>query len=257
MSEPRIAMILYTVREPAQDDLVGTLKQVRDAGFEYVQWSGMPKLPADEARAALDAAGLTAFAAHCAVEPFEDNFESEVAFWQTLGANDVAPGGMMQDCKDDLAAWLCGAKRLDEVGRRLRDAGMRLSYHNHDREFERFPDDDRCKLDILYEETDPANLYAELDVCWVQAGGADPAEYIRKYANRCPLIHAKDMKAERNERGGPVFVPLGQGVLDWQAILSAARESGVDWFIYEQDSCEGDLFEEVRASYAFLAEHLG
>ena len=62
MKKPNIAIILYTVREPAKQDLVGTLKRLRDIGWEYVHWSGMPPVSADEARAALDEAGLRAVA---------------------------------------------------------------------------------------------------------------------------------------------------------------------------------------------------
>ncbi len=257
MKKPGIAIILYTVREPAKDNLADTLKRVRDAGFEYVQWSGMPDLPAEEIRAALDVAGLKAIAAHCGVEPFEQDFEKQVAFWRTVGVRDVAPGGMMGDCRDSLAAWLRGALRLDTLGAKLRDVGMRLSYHNHDWEFESFPEDPRPKLDILYDATGAANLFVELDTCWAQVGGVDPAAYIRKYTHRCPLIHVKDMRAERNDKGRPIFVPLGDGVLDWEAIFAAASESGVEWCIYEQDSHEGDLFECVRKSYRFMEKYLG
>ncbi len=255
MGTPKIAMILYTVREPAKEDLPGTLKRVREAGFEYVQWSGMPKLPAEEARKALDDAGLTAVAAHVSIEPFEEEFDETVAFWKTVGSLDVAPGGMMRDCKETLEDWLRGAERLDAVGAKLRDAGMRLSYHNHAGEFETYPGDERCKLDILYEETSPEHLFAELDTAWVHHGGADPAAYIRKYAGRCPVIHVKDTHGKDAE-GNVRFAELGRGLLDWDAIFSAARESGVEWCIYEQDKCDGDVFDSVRASFDFLAENL-
>ncbi len=64
-----MALQLYTLRDPAKQDLAGTLKKVREMGWEYVQWSGMPNLPADKIRAELDAAGLKAIAAHVAIEP--------------------------------------------------------------------------------------------------------------------------------------------------------------------------------------------
>lgn len=257
MSKPGIAIILFTVREPASQDLDGTLAKVREAGFEYVQWSGMPPMPAEDAKAALDRAGLKAIAAHCPMEPFEEDFEGQVAYWHKLGLSDVAPGGMMRDCLDTLDAWKQGCQRLDTIGARLKARNMRLSYHNHDWEFTRFDGDDRCKLDLLYEETGATNLYAELDVCWVHAGGQDPAAYIRKYASRCPVIHVKDMKTERHENGMPMFTPLGDGCLDWPAIFAAAEESGVEWCVYEQDTHEGDLFEAVKRSYDFLHENLG
>jgi len=255
MGKPGIAMTLFTVYQPAAKDLLGTLKRVRDTGFEYVQWSGMPAISAEEIRAALDEAGLKPIACHCAVEPFEKDFLQEVRFWKTVGVSDVAPGGMMSDCRDSLEGWRRGVKRLDILGAKLRDVGIRLSYHNHDFELKTFPEDPRPKLDILYEECAPDNLYAELDVAWLDVGGADPAEYIRKYPRRCPLIHAKDLKPERKD-GQVQFTELGRGVLDWPDILAAACEAGVEWCIYEQDTCEGDPLDSVRISFEFLNKQL-
>jgi len=256
MSDPGIAIILYTVREPAQEDLRGTLKRVREAGFEHVQWSGMPPMPAEEIRRALGEAGLVAIAGHCAVEPWEEDFEKELRFWQTVGAYDVAPGGMMNDCKENLDAWQTGASRLDALGARLSERGFRLSYHNHAWEFEKFDGDDRYKLDLLYEETGPDRLFCELDLAWVRHGGEDPVRYIRTYAGRCPILHAKDLTEKVDERGVPEFTPLGQGILDWPAIFRAASESGVEWLVYEQDTHQSDPLQSARESYEFLKKSL-
>ena len=250
-----IALQLYTLRDPARQDLLGTLRRARAVGWEHVQWSGMPDLPADQIRDALDKAGLHAVAAHCGIESFEQDFDGAVRFWKTVGATDVAPGGMMSDCRDTLEAWLRGAKRLDAVGAQLRGAGLRLSYHNHDSEYEMFDGDPRRKIDILYESTSPNNLYAEFDTAWVQVGGADPAAYLRKYARRCPVIHVKDLAPEK--RNGRVwFTPLGEGVLDWPGIFDAGREAGVEWYVYEQDTCDGDPIDDARVSFKFLEKNL-
>ncbi|MCK5863405.1 MAG: sugar phosphate isomerase/epimerase [Candidatus Hydrogenedentes bacterium] len=250
-----IALQLYSLRKPARDDLAGTLKKVRDMGWEYVQWSGMPDLPAEEIRASLDTAGLKAIAAHCGVEGFETDFENQVKFWKTVGSMDVAPGGMMGDCRDSLEAWKRGAARLDAVGAKLREVGMRLSYHNHDSEFKTFPEDPRTKLDILYESTDPKNICAELDLAWVYVGGADPAATLLKYTNRCPVIHAKDLAKKRILRGAQ-FMPLGQGILNWDEIFAAGKKAGVEWWVYEQDNADRDIFECAQLSYDFLKKNL-
>jgi len=250
-----IALQLYTVREPAARDLHGTLRRCREAGFDYVQWSGMPDLMAPEIHDALEQAGLKAIAAHCAVEPLEQDFDAVVAFWRAIGVPDLAPGGMMDDCRDSIDAWRRGAARLDALGARLRDAGMRLSYHNHAFELECFPADPRARLDILYEETAPDRLYAEFDTAWLAVAGADPAAYIRKYAGRCPLLHVKDLAPAPDAAGNPVFTPLGQGTLDWPAVFDAAEEAAVEWYIYEQDTCDGDVFDALHISYEFLAAH--
>jgi len=251
----RMALQLYTLRDPAKKDLADTLKKVREMGWEYVQWSGMPDLSADKIRAALDTAGLKAIGAHIAIEPFESDFETNVKFWKTVGVTDLAPGGMMNDCKATLKDWLNGARRLDELGARLRKTGLRLSYHNHSFEFEKFPDDDRRKLDILMQSTRPENLNAELDLAWAYVAGVDPAAYIRKYTGRCPLVHAKDVVRAKNGKKQQ-FKPLGQGELNWPDIFAAGDESAIEWYIYEQDSGEGSPFDFTQASYEFLRKHM-
>jgi sugar phosphate isomerase/epimerase len=250
-----VALQLYTLREQAKQDLPGTLKKVREIGYAYVQWSGMPNMPAEGIRAALDAADLKAVSAHVGVDGFENDFANQVKFWKTVGVEALGPGGMMDGCWDTLEGWKAGSKRLDEVGAKLRAEGIKLSYHNHDREFEKFDGDPRCKLDILFETAKPENLIAELDLAWVHAGGADPAAYIRKYKGRCPIIHAKDMTSERGKKGR--FAALGQGSLNWTDIFAAGREAGVEWYIYEQDNCYGKPFECAQISYDFLAKNVG
>jgi sugar phosphate isomerase/epimerase len=251
----KIALQMYTMREPAKEDLPGTLKKVREMGWEYVQWSGMPDLPADKIRAELDKAGLKAIAAHVGVEPFEADFDAQVKFWKTVGVEYVGPGGMMGDCKDSLEGWLRGSKRLDTLGEKLYKTGMRLTYHNHAGEFEKFEGDPRCKEDILMETASPKNVCAELDICWVHAGGADPAAYMRKFKDRCPTIHAKDYAEPTKERDHP-FVPLGKGILNWKDIFAAGREAGVEWYIYEQDRCDEGPFVAAKESYEFLVKNL-
>jgi sugar phosphate isomerase/epimerase len=251
----KIALQMYTLREPAKKDLADTLKKVRAMGWEYVQWSGMPNLTAEQIRAELDKAGLKAIAAHTGMEPFETDFDTNVKFWKTVGLKELAPGGMMNDCKANLEVWLKGAKRLDDLGAKLRAVGMRLSYHNHSWEFEKFPGDPRAKLDILMEATKPENLYAELDLAWVFNAKVDPAAYIRKYKGRCPVLHIKDIIPAPDGKKAQ-FKPLGQGALNWKEIFAAAKEVGTEWYIYEQDGGEGSPFDYTQASYEFLSKNV-
>ncbi|MBI5691275.1 MAG: sugar phosphate isomerase/epimerase [Verrucomicrobia bacterium] len=246
------ALQLYTLREPAKQDAAGTLKRAADMGWRYVQWSGMPQMPADKIRAALDAAGLKCIAAHVSIEAFETKFEQEVAFWKTVGALDVAPGGMMKDCTKDLAAWKRGCQRLDTLGARLRSVGMRLSFHNHQMEFEKFPEDARTKHEILMAETKPANLAAEIDIAWALAAGVDPVALIRKLKGRCPVVHAKDVLPSPDKKHK--LVPLGQGAVKWADLFAAGRDAGIEWYVYEQDNGAGTPWDYTKASFDFLAK---
>ena len=246
-----IALQLYTMRDPAKKDLDGTLKKCADMGWRYVQWSGMPNLPADKIRAALDKAGLKCIACHTSIESFEKDFDGQVAFWKTVGTKDVAPGGMMGDCTANLEAWIKGCKRLDTLGAKLRAAGMRLSFHNHQMEFGKFPNDPRTKHQILMDETKPENLCAELDIAWAHAAGVDVAAYIRKLKGRIKVVHAKDVLSEGKKH---TLVPLGQGSVPWKDVFAAGKDAGIEWYVYEQDSGKGDVYDYVKASYDFLSK---
>ena len=86
------------------------------------------------------------------------------------------------------------------------------------------------------------------DIYWIQAGGGDPAAWVTRCAGRQPLLHLKDMAVspEREQR----MAEIGEGNLNWSAILKAAGEGGVEWYLVEQDHCYGrDPFESLAISY--------
>ena len=52
-----------------------------------------------------------------------------------------------------------------------------------------------------------------------------------------------------------LFKPLGQGEVNWKETFAAGRESGVAWYIYEQDGGAGSPFDYAQASYEFLKKN--
>ena len=134
------------------------------------------------------------------------------------------------------------AREASEVAEALAGAGLTFSYHNHDFELERYGS--KTGLEILIDESD-SRLDFEIDTYWVQHGGGDPAAWIRRVSGRIPLVHLKDMTV----KGGQVrMAEVGEGNLNWPAILEACREAGVEWYIIEQDICDRDPFESLAIS---------
>jgi sugar phosphate isomerase/epimerase len=138
------------------------------------------------------------------------------------------------------------AREASEVARRLAQGGIGFVYHNHSFELEKFGD--KTGLRILYDESDPEAFTSEIDTYWIQHGGENPAEYIRKYANRCPLVHLKDMLADEQK----TFAEVGGGILDWPAIFKASEAAGAKWYIVEQDRCQRPPLESVKISFENL-----
>jgi sugar phosphate isomerase/epimerase len=135
------------------------------------------------------------------------------------------------------------------VGEGLAAKGYDFSYHNHSHELARY--DGKTWLQMVLERVPGSVLKFEIDTYWIQAGGGDPVEWIKRCDGRIPILHLKDMivTPEREQR----FAPVGSGNLEWDKILRAAEQCGVQWYIVEQDEFyEADPFEDVAASCEFL-----
>jgi len=151
------------------------------------------------------------------------------------------------------------ADRLNHAGQIGRAAGVKFGYHNHGFEFEALPDGRRA-LDVLASRMDPSLVTLELDVFWVGITGADPVELIQQYAGRTELLHLKD-KAKTAPRATQeqdvprdAFVEVGNGALDFAAIVKAAEGAGVKHFFVEQDHTPGDPIASLKQSYQNLSK---
>ena len=239
---PIVGLQLYTLREIIGEDAPGVLQQVAEMGYESVELAGFGNLSAEQFKTALDAAGLQVAASHAGLDAIENDFDSVVKQAQLFGYSLVGLGSVPAEMRGSKENWIATAKRLSDVGKKLRDeAGLTFFYHNHAFEFEeKF--DGTYGLDLLYENSDPQYLQAELDSYWIQKGGANPTEYLKKYAGRVPILHIKDMREDGD------FGEVGAGILDWPSIFAAAEAGGVANYIVEQDMCPGNPLDSIKIS---------
>jgi sugar phosphate isomerase/epimerase len=239
-----IAAELYTLRDSLRDPdaIAAGLRRVRDMGYEGVELAGLGPIEPERLRDLLDQIGLVACSAHVRWERLRDETDAAVSDCRTWGCDHVAVPVMPAEYRDG-AGYASFAAEASEVAARLRAAGIRLSYHNHAFEMERF--NGASGLEILYRSGDPELLGAQIDTYWIQYGGGSPSRWIRTLGSRMPTIHIKDMDVAN---GDPVMAEVGEGNLDWPDVLSACREAGVGWLIVEQDYCRRDPFESLAIS---------
>ena len=244
-----IALQLYTVRANMAADFEGTLKKVKEMGYDGVEFAGLHGTPAADVKRMCKEIGLIPVSAHV---PFTDMMEnpSILEAYAEIGCQYVVIPYLNDEYrpgKDKFREVIEGARLLGEKAKAL---GLMLAYHNHDFEFDKIGGE--YALDILYREVSPELLQTQLDTCWVNVGGEDPVSYIRKYSGRADMVHLKDFVGRKSENmyaligidenekkdthGKFEFRPLGKGVQDFPAILSAAKDAGTKWVIVEQDS---------------------
>ena len=243
MAQIPVALQLYTVRDVAAEDFVGTVRQVADMGYAGVELAGETGgMSPAELKSFLDDLGLKRAGSHTGLDLLEGDLQKVIDDNLAVGNPWVVCPWMPEERRQDADGWRKAAEALTEIGGKVKAAGLQLCYHNHSFEFEQF--EGQTGFDIFYEAADPELVMAEIDTYWVQHGGEDPAATIRRFAGRCPLVHLKDMTDDPE----PTFTEVGNGILDFQAIFAASVEAGADWYIVEQDRCDGPSIESARIS---------
>jgi sugar phosphate isomerase/epimerase len=243
-----ISVQLYTVRDHTAKDFAGTVRKLGAVGYKGVELAGYGNLKsAAEVRKACDDAGVVVSGAHMSIDGFLADAAKAADEQRTLGNTHVVCPWAPLDGKDE-AGYRDFAAQLQKAGEAAARHGLTVAYHNHS--FEHKPLRKGLDgLDVLYAACSPEFVKAELDLFWVQHGGHNPAKYIEKLGKRCILVHLKDMEVGPDRR----FANVGEGILDFHAIVTAGQKVGVRWYIVEQDNCYGqDPLEAVANSYANL-----
>lgn len=250
MRVQRLAVQMYTLRN-AGLSVSEQFAHVAAAGYSGIETFGPLQPPAAELLPLLQSNGLRVVSAHVALETLRDELDSVIAFHQALGNDTLVVPWLHPEARPTTReGWSDFGRTLDALGARCRSEGMRLLYHNHDFEIATF--DGRFALDWLFDAADPANLGAEVDVAWVVRGGADPVALLERLAGRCPRIHAKDVARPGQNPGEEGHADVGDGLIDWQALLAAARTAGVEWAVVEHDS-PTDAVRSIERSAAYLS----
>jgi sugar phosphate isomerase/epimerase len=224
------------------------MRKIREIGYTAVQVSAIGAIPAQDVKRIVDDNGLTICNTHIGFPRLQNELSAVIDEHRLWNCRHVAVGSMPNEYREGgEESFRRFAQEASEIGRKLHEAGLTFSYHNHSFEFVRFGN--RTGLDVIYDESDPRYLQAEIDTYWVQHGGGDPAAWIRKMRNRMPVVHLKDMVIIDRQQ---TMAEVGEGNLNWSAILDACREAGVEWYAIEQDITPGDPFESLAISYKNL-----
>ncbi len=253
MAKPVIVLQLYTVRDAMQTpaEVVESLRKVADIGYTTVESAGLADMSPADFRKACEDAGLEIISNHASWEEMRDNPNTVIESVNALGAKFVASGSPGE--YHSAEGYAKFARQSSEIGKKLAGAGITYMYHNHAHEYTLF--DGRTAMEIMEEAGDPAYFKFQLDVHWVQRGGASPVAWINRLAGRLATLHCKDMSV--TPKSEPLFEPVGAGNLDWPAIIEAAQAAEVGYYIVEQDICQLDCFESAAISYNNLKSWLG
>ncbi len=241
-----IALQMYTLRNEAEQDFTGTLKNVAGLGYEGVELAGYGGFEARKLKEVLDDLGLKAASSHIPLAELRDEPEKVIEDQKILGSRYVVCPYLPPDERTE-NDYIRLINDLNEIGEKCAGEGITLCYHNHDFELTSL-NDGRSALETILEETNPDWVKAEFDIYWLTFAGEKPAEWLERYKKRSPLVHLKDMTTD----GERFFAELGTGGVDLESVLESGKAGGIEWWIVEQDECRNPPIESVQRSLHFL-----
>jgi sugar phosphate isomerase/epimerase len=248
MSLP-VAVQIYSVRDDAARDLRETLSAIKAMGYDGVEFAGLYEYTPAEIKAMCEEIGLVPISAHVPYVDMLEDAHGVLSQYAQIGCRYVAVPYLMPEHRPDSDQFPQVVENIGKIAAVAKELGLQLLYHNHDFEFIKL--DGKYALEVLY-DTIPADLLqTELDTCWVNVGGEDPAAYVRKFSGRAPVVHLKDFYGEKSddmyeligiEKTAPKkpsnfeFRPVGSGLQNFPEILRASEEAGALWVVVEQDN---------------------
>lgn len=267
-----VALQLYSIRYDLDKDFENVIRKVKEFGYDGVEFASLYNKKPEYVKNLLDETGLVPISAHVALDDMLKDSDEVFNTYAQIGCRYIAVPYLPEDRRPGKHLFYKTLEQIAELGKKAKQAGLQLLYHNHDFEFVKI--DDKYALDIIYETIPKEYLQTEIDTCWAKVAKQDPAEYIRKYKGRTPVVHLKDFYKE--EIGKDVklydligitskddkpadkvsfsFMPLGFGQQDIPKILNASKEAGAEWVVVEQDMPQSGrtALECARLSIKYL-----
>ncbi len=249
---------LWTVRKDMEKDAVGTLKMIKEIGYNDVECAGynegkiygyLPK----EFKKIISDIGLKMRSTHI---PFGrntpdqkrtmvNNWEAVCDDFKSIGVEYLVCPWMQDDRNID--TYKSAAEIFNKCGSEAKSKGLQFAYHNHNFEFNKI--ENQIPYDVLLNETDKKLVDFELDLYWIKKGGADTMAYFKNHGDRFSLWHVKDM----DDKPDAFFTEVGNGIINWQEIFDQKEKTSLKHFYVEQDDCRNfSPLDSIKISHDYL-----
>lgn len=214
--------------------LADTLKLLSGIGYKSVETYGGLLEDPDALEAALAGTGLTVGSSHVGLDALENQLPQVIDTAQRFAMKSLFCPFLMPDLRpSDADGWRAFGAKLQSISDELASHGLSFGWHNHDFEFVALPGGE-IPMDLILEGG--PTIPWEADIAWIVRGGRDPVAYINKYGDRISAIHIKDIAPTGECVDEDGWADVGEGVMDWSAILSALQPLDVKHYVMEHDN---------------------
>jgi sugar phosphate isomerase/epimerase len=261
----------YGVRDRIGKDFPGTLKAVKELGYESVElcsFKGYAKagfgpladMKPAEIRQVLKDVGMTAPSSHIQWAEFDDGAIDRTIEWAGgIGLKYMTLS--MARRASTMDEWKQVFELMSKYGERVQKAGMLFGYHTHSDEWKKL--DGVMVFDEMLKSIDPKHCVYQLDMAGTFANGIDAGDYMARHPGRFFSLHLKDSRKEPPEAGeappgrsagrAAGMLPVGQGEIDWKSVFAGAKKGGIkNYFVEMEVRPPADPMEAMKISAAYL-----
>lgn len=239
---------LYSLRNniATEEGFFETCKKLKQMGYDYLQYSGAKH--SAEVIKKLSTEVLPVIVTHSPLDRILNDTDALVNEHSLFNCDYIGLGSIAQDLMQNYESAIKAIEMLENAAINLKAKGKKFVYHNHAFEFIKY-ENSKTFYDILIEKTKELGFI--MDTYWVQAGGVNLLDYIKKLNGRIDCVHLKDYKIEK---ATPRFGALGDGNINFVEVIQEMKNSGAKYFFVEQDDAETyqDPFAEVEKSINYL-----
>lgn len=251
-SSKEIGLQLYSVRDAMKEAPEETVRKVGEMGYTFIEaagyndgkFYGMEPL---EFKALVEANRMEFISSHTGQSlPDSANWDQTMAWWDKCidahleaGVKYIVQPWMGKKGYESLEGLKKYCEYFDAVGKKCREKGILFGYHNHDGEFAEL--EGEVIYDFMLQNTNPENVFFQLDLYWIKEGSEEATDYFNEYPGRFLLWHVKDEK----ELGA-------SGEMDFESSFELADKAGVQYLIVEVEKYNHDPVVSVEKSLEYL-----
>ena len=248
MSDIKLGVQLFTLRDKCKnaEDFETTLKFLDGIGCNVIQISAIGDIHPEIVAELVDKYKMEVCVTHKPYDRMKNDLDALIHEHDLINCKNIGIGAMPGNVHESYEGVTGFIAKCNDIAAKMALKGKQLCYHNHALEFEVY--DGERTFERLIEEA--PGLHFIPDTYWMQVGGVNPAEYIKKLAGRAEVCHFKDMRIVNNQQR---FAECGTGNLDLGACYRACKDIGIKYIVIEQDLCyDLDPYKSVEIGFAGL-----
>ena len=251
---------LYSIRTLIgnEENFTRTAFALKEMGYDHMQFSGA-RFDPEMIRKVSVKTEMPVTVTHVSMDRIINDTDRLMKEHESFGCRFIGLGALPPKIYADKDEFVRTVEKLEIAGAHMKKNVFGFCLHNHHMELYRH-DSFRC-LDYIIENAENINFIA--DVYWLQYGGADVVETLKKMGKRAVFIHLKDYRVfPRTKENGDIsfevgFAPVGDGNLDFTRIIDTCKKIGSEYYLVEQDNAVDfpDPLEQVGRSIKYLKEN--